>query len=103
MAENNHNPFYDTKEWQKTRKIKLTADPLCERCKRIPAAHVHHVKPYKEYPELGLRLDNLQSLCRNCHDDMTIEEHKRQRRARPYDFGRSKRKDIRLWVMKGRK
>ena len=31
----------------------------------------HHKKPRKEYPELELVLDNLESLCDKCH----AEEH----------------------------
>lgn len=45
---------------------------LCQRClqagRYTPATHAHHIKPVLEYPELKYDLDNLQSLCRECHE-----------------------------------
>ncbi|WP_318841570.1 HNH endonuclease signature motif containing protein [Metabacillus halosaccharovorans] len=46
----------------------------CQNCKRIgryrAADHVHHLKEVKEYPEYALTFDNLESLCRRCHNDV---------------------------------
>lgn len=54
--------------WHKVRRQKLNADPLCERCeardKVIPAAVVHHID---RNPRNNAE-DNLESLCRPCHD-----------------------------------
>ena len=32
------------------------------------ATEVHHVKPVDTYPELALDINNLEPLCRDCHD-----------------------------------
>ena len=63
--------WYRSKRWQGTRRIKLQASPLCERCQaegRItPASHVHHKIEVAEDISLALDLDNLESLCLSCH------------------------------------
>lgn len=45
---------------------------LCQECLRNhyvkAATEVHHIKPLEDYPELGLELDNLESLCWDCHE-----------------------------------
>lgn len=41
--------------------------------KRNKSLHVHHKKEVKDYPELALVLDNLETLCVTCHN----EEHDR--------------------------
>ena len=52
---------------------------ICQGCLRFKkitlAEEVHHIKPVKDYPEQALELDNLESLCRDCH------EGTRQRRS----------------------
>lgn len=65
--------LYQTKEWRKLRKIKVSESPICEMCKfmkRIVPVHtVDHIIPITEdnYEELFLDYDNLQSLCDPCH------------------------------------
>jgi len=71
-------PFYHTKVWQTCRDSILIRDNfLCQSClksKQITLANtVHHIKPFKDFPELALDQDNLQSLCPNCHNQI----HKR--------------------------
>lgn len=45
---------------------------LCQECLRqgkvTTAREVHHKKELEEYPELGLDIDNLESLCHDCHE-----------------------------------
>jgi 5-methylcytosine-specific restriction enzyme A len=64
--------LYGSIRWQKVRKLKLTITPMCERCVPITslsvATEVHHKVPVLERPDLGLDLDNLESLCGPCHD-----------------------------------
>ena len=65
--------FYDSTKWQRKRAAILRRDKyLCRRCARfgrhVPAVIVHHIVPYEERPELGLRDDNLISLCAACHN-----------------------------------
>ncbi len=64
--------FYNSGEWRKLRNLKLKQSPVCEECLRagrvVPAEIADHILPAREYPEHRLRLDNLQSLCRGCHN-----------------------------------
>ena len=64
--------FYKSKDWKDLRIVKLESDPCCEVCLRRgivrPAGNVHHRKEVREYPDLALDLDNLESLCIGCHN-----------------------------------
>lgn len=66
------NRFYASAAWRKLRAAFLAEHPLCADCERrgrtTAAAHVHHVKPRKERPDLALDSDNLESLCQPCHN-----------------------------------
>lgn len=67
---------YHSKRWQRLRKQKLILDPTCERCAKrkiyVPAYFVHH-KEYitdKNYEDdnIFFNIDNLESLCKKCHN-----------------------------------
>ena len=70
--------FYKSKAWQHTREAYLQkVGRLCERCLKKglyhPAIIVHH-KVYIDpetinNPEVTLCFDNLEALCRECHED----------------------------------
>lgn len=65
--------FYASKEWKSERRIVMARDNHeCQRHKRMgkyaKASCVHHKKHLKEYPELALDEDNLESLCDACHN-----------------------------------
>ena len=65
--------FYKRAVWVKLRRQALERDHyLCQECLRrgriTKAREVHHVRPLEEYPELGLTLSNLESLCHDCHE-----------------------------------
>lgn len=67
------NGFYRGTDWQRIRKSALVRDNyLCQRClkqKKIQKAQVvHHVVEIKEDWNQRLNLDNLESLCRTCHN-----------------------------------
>lgn len=74
-----HKRQYDA-DWQKLRKQKLAADPLCE-CddcqagvKRVTGANVvDHIEPIAERPELRLVWSNLRSMAKTCHDKHTAK------------------------------
>ena len=86
--------FYKSKRWQATREAYLrSVGGLCERCLKKglyrPAVIVHH-KVYItaeniHTPEVTLNWDNLEAVCRDCHED----EHRGDgRRYKVDDMGR---------------
>lgn len=73
-----HREYIASEKWQKRRKEYLLAMPICEKCelpRRLAIVaydqdlHVHH----KSYARVGAELDDdLQSLCRRCHEVETF-------------------------------
>lgn len=63
--------FYHTSEWRKLREAHIRRYPLCEVCKEAgritPARIVHHIVEIKDGGS-PLDTDNLQSVCRSCHN-----------------------------------
>ncbi|WP_317957508.1 HNH endonuclease signature motif containing protein [Paenibacillus chitinolyticus] len=53
---------------------------LCQPCfkndRLISAEIVHHIKELERYLELGLTLDNLESVCASCHNKLHPEKGK---------------------------
>ena len=73
--------LYRSERWRKLRRLKIGTNPVCERCARQgiykPVEIVHH-KEYvtdKNYwkPEIFYNIDNLESLCRECHNKEHFE------------------------------
>ena len=63
--------------WQKVRRIKLARNPLCEcSCGRL-ADTVHHIESVEDRPDLRLKMSNLMSLTRKCHEDLERKIGKR--------------------------
>lgn len=96
MAKEFTRGFYSTKAWQKCRNEYYTkAKGLCEICLANGiykgGAIVHHKIPLTpdimDKPELLLNHDNLQLVCRECHERIH-DVHKRKRR---YDIDESGR------------
>lgn len=64
-------------EWQKLRKKKFVANPICEDCEAkgrvTPTEEVHHNRPVEsgrdetEMRQLAYDFNNLVSLCKACH------------------------------------
>jgi len=56
-------------EWKTVRRTIIIRDELtCKKCGvRDVRFDVHHIKPYKKYPEIRFEEDNLITLCKNCH------------------------------------
>lgn len=86
------NAFYGSSQWQNCRAAYRKAKGnLCERCLArgliIPGAEVHHrirITPENmNDPAVTLSWDNLELLCKACHD----EEHRREADARTDKFG----------------
>lgn len=64
------------REWVK--KVFERDKHLCQRCGK-KGRHAHHIKNYRDYPELRLDIDNGKTLCVVCH---TVEHHKLQGKKR---------------------
>lgn len=64
--------LYDSKRWKILRKEQLSRQPLCAYCEAqgltVAASIVDHIQPHKGDISLFSNPDNLQSLCKHCHD-----------------------------------
>lgn len=72
-------PFLESKEWRRIRKVVIAEEPVCFKCHRKPSVDAHHVKPRQEYPELKLERSNLRGICKSCH---WVETQREQRLRR---------------------
>ena len=68
-----NDPRYKTHRWVVTRRQAMQRDNYeCQMCKEEgmfkPGEVVHHIKPSDKYPDLMYEIDNLQTLCRPCHE-----------------------------------
>jgi len=79
--------FYKSVRWQKTREAYLkSVGYLCERCKQngiIKTAEIVHHKTYLtpsniKDGNIALSFDNLEALCRDCHNAEHFQKHYRQ-------------------------
>jgi 5-methylcytosine-specific restriction endonuclease McrA len=86
--------FYKSKAWQRCRAAAWSRDGgLCQDCLRqgryTAAEEVHHITPLTPDnitdPSISLNLDNLVSICRECHQ---ARHGARARRYKVDDFGR---------------
>ena len=87
--------FYSSGAWKKVRELAKQRDHyLCVDCLRAgkitPAEEVHHIiqlNPQNIHdPNITLRLDNLKSLCRECHK--RYDPKRVPRRYKVDEFGR---------------
>lgn len=69
--------FYQCKEWRTLRLKALERDNYeCQECKKRGKVttskdtklEVHHIKEVKKHPELALVLNNLKTVCVDCHN-----------------------------------
>jgi 5-methylcytosine-specific restriction protein A len=88
-----HRPYqklYKTARWQRLRKRLLSEHPLCTLCKlqgRItPATVADHIIPHKGNLELFWDEDNLQALCKPCHDRKTAKEGRWGEKGKVYTY-----------------
>jgi 5-methylcytosine-specific restriction endonuclease McrA len=49
------------------RRRAVRAKEVCDKCGEKDGLQAHHVKSYREYPELREDLNNIQVLCEDCH------------------------------------
>lgn len=63
--------FYNSKAWRRLAAIQIKREPLCAECLKVgritPAQIADHIYPIREGGQ-KYDLDNLQSLCRACHN-----------------------------------
>ena len=69
--------IYSSERWRKLRAWKFASNPICEECEKAglatPTEDIHHIISFMSVtdPIVRLRLaydyDNLQSLCKKCH------------------------------------
>jgi len=68
--------------WERVRAMHLANEPLCRMCQQAgrtsAAVLVDHITPIRDGGE-RLDDDNLQSLCRACHDSKTANDVRRRR------------------------
>ena len=108
MAKEFAKKFYSSKRWQDCRNAYMKqAHHLCENCLRRgiykPAEIVHHIIEIDpvtiERPEIALNFDNLEAVCRECHNDIhenygrwhKVNEAKREakRQSQRYEIDQS--------------
>lgn len=73
MANDKYVRFYHSRAWQRARQMALTRDHyLCQVCYRqgrvTPARTVHHIVHIKDNWDKRLDLDNLETICLECHN-----------------------------------
>ena len=70
--------FYRSPEWRCLRDYILSKKPLCDYCLKrdriTPAECVDHKIDIKIRPDLRLDMNNLQTLCHNCHSKKTAQD-----------------------------
>lgn len=68
----NHKHIYNSKLWGALRLDQLRRKPLCAYCLElgniVAADTVDHIEPHRGDDALAFDPDNLQSLCKSCHD-----------------------------------
>jgi 5-methylcytosine-specific restriction protein A len=79
-----HKKLYNSSRWQDLRRYVLNKQPLCVECLKnnriTPATVVDHIKPHKGNKDLFYDINNLQSMCKSCHDRKTAKEDGRWKR-----------------------
>lgn len=48
-----------------------TKEHRCDTCKQNVQMHIDHIKPVSEFPELAFDLNNVRTVCKTCHEQIT--------------------------------
>lgn len=74
------NRLYASKQWQRTRTLQLSKQPLCVGCLAdgivTSAIDIDHVFPWQRIGKQAFFLNMFQSLCHSCHSSKTSLERK---------------------------
>lgn len=65
--------LYQNKAWRMLRIFILNRDPLCKICGREGSYVADHIRDHKGDPKLFYDPENLQGVCKPCHDKKTGE------------------------------
>lgn len=72
-----HDRFYARVAWRRVRAYQLSIEPLCRECRKhhklVVAVIVDHIIPRRN-GGADYDMNNLQSLCKRCHDSKTGKE-----------------------------
>jgi 5-methylcytosine-specific restriction protein A len=75
---------YDDRQWRRVRLLHLKDEPLCRHCHKkgliVEAEIVDHIVPLTVNPDGKYDDDNLQSLCKRCHQIKTAADRKAGRK-----------------------
>ena len=75
--------FHHTTRWRKLRAFKLLQSPLCEihlmKNETVRASEVHHLLNVDDFPEEAMNMMYLQSLCGECHGQISGNDWKKGR------------------------
>lgn len=75
-----YHKLYGSKIWYRLRYYQLAKAPLCAYCEAqgliVAASVVDHIRPHKGDINLFSDPDNLQSLCKRCHDSHKQRQEK---------------------------
>lgn len=66
--------FYSSSRWTVLSKLIRQRDPICKVCGRAPSTSADH----KDGDITNNLPENLQGLCRDCHDEKSGKEHRRK-------------------------
>jgi 5-methylcytosine-specific restriction enzyme A len=76
-----HHELYGKIRWKRLRRLQMAEFPLCRMCeaagRTTPATLVDHITPAKDDVELFFDMNNLQSICRPCHDSAKRKDERR--------------------------
>lgn len=80
--------FYQSGKWRAIRKRALERDHYeCQRCAKHgryrSAQNVHHLQEVKLRPDLALDINNVESLCIKCHNEVH-DKRKRIDKRKPF-------------------
>lgn len=89
--------FYDSDKWKHLREeVKKRDNYECQKCKRNGSVTidlneysetakrkkislvVHHIKELEDHPDLALEIDNLETLCVRCHNQIHDRSFKKE-------------------------
>lgn len=67
--------FYDSKDWRELRyQVLLDCNFICELCNKSEAVIGDHIIPTKVRWDLRLDRENIQGVCKACHNKKTVQD-----------------------------